>query len=253
MNERTFFDILLISWFALAFVVFIILFFVSAPYGRHARHGWGPTVNNKLGWITMEAPALLIFCGIFILGDNKITFSVLILLAMWLLHYTHRTFIYPLRLPILAKRIPLFIIASGIVFNMVNGYLNGRYIFTFSTGYSNEWLSDPRFITGLLLFLTGFIINYQADNTLRQLRQPDEYSYTISNAGLFRWISCPNYLGEIMIWSGWAIATWSLPGLAFAVWTFANLAPRARAHHLWYRKQFTDYPPERKALLPKVW
>lgn len=253
MNERTFFDILLVSWFALALVMFITLLFVSAPYGRHTRRGWGPAINNKLGWIIMEAPAPIVFCVFFVLGDNRITISILIFLALWLLHYIHRSFIYPFRLPSTANRMPLFIIASAILFNTVNGYLNGRYIFSFSAGYGNEWLADPRFIAGLLLFLAGFVINRQADNTLRRLRRPDEYSYRISNTGLFRWISCPNYLGEIMIWSGWAVATWSLPGLAFAVWTFANLAPRARAHHLWYREQFADYPPERKALLPKVW
>jgi protein-S-isoprenylcysteine O-methyltransferase Ste14 len=70
---------------------------------------------------------------------------------------------------------------------------------------------------------------------------------------LYRWISCPNYLGEIVEWSGWALATWSLPGLAFAVWTAANLAPRAHSHHLWYREHFEDYPPQRKALLPGLW
>jgi hypothetical protein len=52
---------------------------------------------------------------------------------------------------------------------------------------------------------------------------------------------------------GWAVATWSLSGLAFATWTAANLAPRARANHRWYLETMPDYPPERKALLPGVW
>ena len=52
---------------------------------------------------------------------------------------------------------------------------------------------------------------------------------------------------------GWALATWSLPGLAFAVWTVANLVPRARANHRWYRGRFPDYPKERRALVPGVW
>jgi len=161
MNERTLFDILLVSWFALTLVMFITLFFISAPYGRHTRRGWGPTVNNRLGWIIMEAPAPIVFCVFFALGDNRITISILIFLALWLLHYIHRSFIYPFRLPGTANRMPLFIIASAIVFNTVNGYLNGRYIFTFSAGYGNEWLADPRFIAGLLLFLAGFAINRQ--------------------------------------------------------------------------------------------
>jgi steroid 5-alpha reductase family enzyme len=135
----------------------------------------------------------------------------------------------------------------------LNSYVNGWYLFTLSGGYPNRWLTDPRFVVGLLLFLTGFTINRQADRTLRHLRQCDACGYAIPYGGLYRWISCPNYLGEIVEWSGWALATWSLPGLAFAVWTAANLAPRAHSHHLWYREHFEDYPPQRKALLPGLW
>jgi protein-S-isoprenylcysteine O-methyltransferase Ste14 len=146
---------------------------------------------------------------------------------------------------------PVAIVAFGLFFNTVNGYLNGRYIFTLSPGYANGWLIDPRFLAGVALFITGFIINRQADRTLRNLRQGG--SYRIPHGGLYRWISSPNYLGEIIIWSGWAVATWSLPGLAFVAWTAANLAPRARSNHAWYRQHFKDYPPERRALLPGLW
>jgi protein-S-isoprenylcysteine O-methyltransferase Ste14 len=75
----------------------------------------------------------------------------------------------------------------------------------------------------------------------------------VPQGGLYRWVSSPNYLGEIVQWAGWALATWSLPGVAFAVWTAANLVPRAQANQLWYRQRFPDYPPERKALIPGVW
>jgi steroid 5-alpha reductase family enzyme len=134
-----------------------------------------------------------------------------------------------------------------------NAYLNGRYIFTFSGGYTSEWLTTPQFICGLGLFLAGFIINRRADHVLHNLREPGVSDYKIPYGGLYRWISCPNYFGEIITWIGWAVATWSLPGLAFAAWTAANLVPRARAHHIWYREHFSDYPTERKALVPGIW
>ena len=135
----------------------------------------------------------------------------------------------------------------------MNGYLNSRYIFTFSGGYSNEWLSDYRFIAGVTLFLAGLFINRQADHVLRSLRNSGETEYNVPYGKLYRWVSCPNYLGEIMTWIGWALATWSLAGLSFALWTIANLVPRARAHHAWYNRQFSCYPQERKALLPSLW
>ncbi|MEJ2006114.1 MAG: methyltransferase, partial [Cyclobacteriaceae bacterium] len=71
--------------------------------------------------------------------------------------------------------------------------------------------------------------------------------------GLFRWVSCPHYFGEILEWSGWAVLTWSLPGFAFALFTFANLAPRAIAHHRWYKEKYENYPANRKALIPLIW
>ena len=253
MNEPTIFNALLIAWLVLAAVVFIALFFVVAPYGRHLRSGWGYTIGSKMGWVIMEAPAPIAFAVCFMLGNAPRTAAALVFLGLWEVHYLHRAFIYPFGLRGAARRMPLAVLSFAFLFNAMNGYLNGRYIFTFSGGYSNEWLVDPRFIAGLALFLIGFVINRQADRILRSLRRPGESGYKISNRGLYRWVSCPNYLGEITIWMGWAVATWSLPGLAFALWTMANLVPRARAHHAWYRGHFPDYPPERRVLVPGLW
>ena len=135
----------------------------------------------------------------------------------------------------------------------MNGYLNGRYLFTFSGGYANSWMLDGRFIIGVVIFVFGYFINRQSDLALRELRKDGSSGYKISYSRFYRLVSSPNYLGEIMIWTGWAIATWSVPGLAFAFWTVANLLPRARANHEWYKSTFPDYPPERKALLPHIW
>jgi 3-oxo-5-alpha-steroid 4-dehydrogenase 1 len=203
--------------------------------------------------VIMEAPAPIAFAVCAMVGDVNFAIVNLVFLGLWEAHYIHRAFIYPFSLRGEAKRMPLSVVAFGIMFNFMNGYLNGRYIFSISGGYANSWLIDPRFILGIVLFITGYIINRQSDQELRQLRKPGESGYKISNTRFFRWVSSPNYLGEITIWVGWAIATWSLPGLAFAFWTAANLVPRARANHAWYRHTFADYPPERKALLPRIW
>ena len=32
---------------------FPVLLFISAPYGRHWREGWGPTVKARVGWVVM--------------------------------------------------------------------------------------------------------------------------------------------------------------------------------------------------------
>jgi 3-oxo-5-alpha-steroid 4-dehydrogenase 1 len=252
VNERTVYNDLIILWFILAAAVFVALFFFTAPYGRHIRKGWGPSINDTLGWVVMEAGSPIIFAACFLVGIGQVSIVTIIFFALWEAHYVHRAFIYPF-IRRGAASMSLAVLTTGFFFNLANGYLNGRYLFTFSPGYGNSWLKDPRFIAGVVLLVSGFIINRQADTVLRNLRKPHEKTYKIPYGSLYHWISCPNYLGELLIWTGWAIATWSLAGLAFAAWTAANLVPRARANHRWYHEQFPDYPVERKALIPGLW
>jgi 3-oxo-5-alpha-steroid 4-dehydrogenase 1 len=250
---ETLYHYTLIASFALAGIVFVVLFFVNAPYGRHMRKGWGPMVSNRLSWLVMEAPSPLLMLVFFFLGSAPKNLVLVVFLLMWQAHYLHRAFIYPFMISDGQKKMPLVVMLMAFLFNLINGFLNGYFLFTFSGGYPRSWLWDLRFILGLIFFITGFVINRWADDILRSLRQPGERSYKIPFGMLYRWISCPNYFGEIIEWFGWAIATWSLSGLCFAIWTFVNLAPRARAHHTWYREHFPEYPAERKALIPGVW
>jgi 3-oxo-5-alpha-steroid 4-dehydrogenase 1 len=254
MTELAFFQIILIASFIIAAGTFVTLFFVSAPYGRHIRGGWGPHLPNWLGWLLMESISAIGMLVMFVIGDAPRTVTTVIFLMMWEAHYIHRAFIYPFLLRDGKKNMPSVVTLLAVGFNLGNAYLNGRYLFHFAGDrYIAGWLLEPRFIAGAALFVIGFSINRWADNTLRDLRQPGETGYKIPHGGLYRYISCPNYFGEIVEWFGWALATWSLPGLAFAVWTFANLAPRAWSHHKWYHENFRDYPPERKALIPGIW
>lgn len=118
--------------------------------------------------------------------------------------------------------------------------------------YGPGWLADPRFLAGLAIFATGFALNIHSDNILLRLRKLGGPGYSIPRGGAFRYVSCPNYLGELLEWAGWALATWSLGGLAFFACTAANLVPRALSHDRWYRERFEDYPRGRKAVIPGV-
>lgn len=253
MTQSTVFNAVIIAWFVLAVGIFVSLFFIAAPYGRHSRRGWGPSLTNRAGWIVMEAPSALVLALCFVFGTLRGTATAWVFLLLWEAHYVHRAFIYPLELRTTGQRMPVAVVAMGAFFNLMNAGLNGSYLFTLSGGYPMSWLTDGRFIAGAALFIAGFIVNRWADRKLRSLRLPGETGYRIPSGGLYRYISSPNYLGEIIEWCGWALATWSLAGLTFAIWTIANLAPRARSNHQWYREHFQDFPPERRALVPGLW
>lgn len=253
MSERAFFDCLLLSWFMLAAVLFLALLRTTAPYGRHLRAGWGPSMETRIGWLLMEAPASLLFFMWFLMGGGAQSATLVVFFLMWQAHYVHRAFIYPLSVGGDKRNMPLVVVLMGIAFNSVNTYLNGRYLFTFSDGYGTDWMLDPRFIVGAMLFATGYVLNRHSDHMLRRERERTQTRYCRIDGGLFRYICCPNYLGELIIWVGWAVATWSLAGLSFAVWTAANLLPRGRSHLAWSRTHLTDYPIERKAVVPWLW
>ena len=95
-------------------------------------------------------------------------------------------------------------------------------------------------------------INHRSDTILINLRKPGETGYKIPKGFLFNKISCPNHFGEIVEWIGFAILSWSLPGLVFVIWTMANLVPRSLNHHKWYKDNFREYPKDRKAVIPFV-
>jgi 3-oxo-5-alpha-steroid 4-dehydrogenase 1 len=248
MFEAAFFYRVVYAGFAAGLAALIALCFFPAPYGRHSRSGWGPAIDPRIGWIAMELPAVATVAALFVTSDRTASLAGLVFLAMWEFHYVHRAFVYPLLLRPGSARMPVSIPALGIVFNLFNGYLQGGWLFRVSPRYAAGWLSDPHFLSGAALFLAGMAVNWHSDSVLRSLRKPGETEYKVPQGGFYRWVSCPNYLGEIVEWIGWAIATWSLAGTAFAFWTAANLIPRAVSHHKWYRQHFPGYPKERRAI-----
>ena len=243
------FQNIMFAWMGLAILIFFLLLKITAPYGRHTSENWGPLVSNKYGWLLMEFPALVVISFFLIPAYDKVTTISWVMIALFCFHYFNRTFIFPFRLHTKGKKMPLVIVVSGIFFNLFNGFSLGYYFVHFAS-YTNEWFSDIRFISGLVIFLTGMLINWKADNMLIGLRKPGETHYAIPQGWLFNKISCPNLLGELIEWMGFAILCWNLPALAFFIWTAANLIPRALSHHKWYKENFKEYPPGRKAIFP---
>lgn len=243
-------------WLLLATVSFVLLIFIRAPYGRHQRSGWGYEMPARTCWIIMESPAIIvmsIFFGINIILWDKIDPIGVFFYFIWMSHYINRSAIWPLRAKIKGKTMPISIALFALVFNSINAWINAEWIFNLNHPYPENWLFSKKFIFGFILFITGMIINIKSDNILFKIRKRDSGEYKIPKGGLFKWISSPNYFGEILEWIGWAVATWSLAGFSFAIWVIANLVPRAKANHFWYRDNFKNYPKTRKALIPKIW
>lgn len=141
------------------------------------------------------------------------------------------------------------------------------------------------------LFILGCIFfQYQQHRhhlLLAKLRAHDRSAsdpeYSIPIGGWFRFVSCPHYFAEIMIYFTLAklgadddenaammirlhdagpqgelvrniLSALNLKKRWFLlVWVATNLSISAYHTHEWYRRRFRSYPAERKRLLPLIW
>jgi 3-oxo-5-alpha-steroid 4-dehydrogenase 1 len=222
------------------------------PYGRHMQPAQPNTLPALPAWLLFEAPQWSAFALTFWLSADAPSPAALTLFGLWQAHYLYRALIYPLRMRDRHKRFPLSGVVFGLLFNSINGFINGYAVTHAPHLASAAWLRDPRFLVGLAVAVTGWLINFQADSILVALRSDGSTGYKVPYGGFFRWVSCANYFGEIVLWCGWALMSWTPAGLSFAVFTISNLLPRALSHHRWYRERFADYPTERRAIIPGV-
>lgn len=250
MFEANIYYSVVIGMLVLACIVYLALQRITPGYGMTYDRKWGPAINNRLGWVLMEAPVFVAMLLMWILcpdAARRCDPPLVVMTIFFLFHYFQRSFIFPLLIKG-NSRMPLSIILSGVTFNLLNAYMIGGWFFYLTpqpsylgaAGYPMSWLESPLFILGTLIFLTGMGINLHSDHIIRKLRRPGDTRHYIPMGGMFRYVTSANYFGELTEWIGFAILTWSWPGLVFAIWTFANLAPRARATHRRYIDQFGE-------------
>ncbi len=225
----------------LAAVVFFALQKVEAAYGMTYNPKWGPSLNNKVAWVLMEAPAFFLMALIWILSPRATEIAPCIMAGLFELHYFQRSFIFPFLMRG-KSRMPLAIMLMGIIFNSINAYMIGGWLFHVAPAglYTSHWLLSPQFIIGTIIFFAGMAINIHSDHVIRSLRKPGDTGHYIPRKGFYRYVSGANYFGELTEWIGFAILTWSAAGAVFALWTFANLAPRAKSLYARYTDRFGE-------------
>jgi 3-oxo-5-alpha-steroid 4-dehydrogenase 1 len=240
----------------LATLTAVASLFVTTPYGRFQQSGMGPSVPIRLGWVLMELPALSFY--VFYVGQPEAWQPVPLLFAgVWTLHYANRLVAFPLLMRTRpGSRMSVSVFASGWVVVPLHAWLYANWFGRLGS-LDTAWLTDPRFVMGLPLYGLGLVLILHTEAVLRSLRAArsvaDEDGYKIPFGGAYRWVSSPHYLGEILAWTGLALASGCPGGLFIWAITLANLVPRASATHRWYRKHFQNYPRDRRALIPYLW
>lgn len=233
------------AWIALALVTAISLTRITAPYGRYGRPGWGPVIGARAAWFWMEISALLGLGLCVWVGGLRSPHAALVA-CIYGGHYVYRSLIYPRLSPQSAAPASVWVVVMAFVFNVFNSSILGGWTFVVGP----EEVIGATDVFGVVLVFGGWVTHVQADAALRNLRRDHGPGYHIPRGGLYRYVSCPNYLGELTQWVGLALVIDALAGWTFVVWTAANLVPRALKHHAWYHARFEDYPKARKAIVP---
>ena len=239
-------------------VVFIALYFVDAGYGKMRTEKWGPAINNKVGWCLMEMPVFFVMLYLWAQSNVKFEMPYLIFFLIFQFHYFQRSFIFPFLLKGNSK-MPLVIMGFSVIWNLMNGYIQGYWLFhlapVFTPNlYTMEWLTDPRFLVGVAIFIIGWVINMHSDHVIRHLRKPGDTNHYLPKGGMFDYVTSANYFGELLEWTGFAIILNNPAAWLFVWWTAANLVPRAHSINKKYRAEFgNEQVGNRKRVIPFVY
>lgn len=238
----------------LAIIVFITLFFVQAGYGIFHTKKWGWSIPNKIGWILMEAPAFIVLFYLWWTSSVRFEIPEFIFFLLFELHYFQRSFVFPLLMKG-NSQMPISILAMGVLFNSINGFLLGESLFHLvsDTFYTAAWFGQPLSVAGLFLFFIGMAVNLHSDHVIRNLRPIGDTRHYLPQKGMYRFVTSGNYFGELVEWTGFALLTQSTAAWIFVIWTFANLAPRAYSIRKRYIQEFgAEAVGNRKCLIPFI-
>ena len=153
---------------ALALLVFVCLYFVTAGYGQFRSKRWGWSIGNKAAWVMMEAPAFVAMLVLWVDAGMPTGLPQVLLLSLFLFHYFQRSFVFPL-LMTGKSRMPIAIMLMGVTFNVINGVMQGGGLYWFpqpeyaeGASYLLRW-NVP---VGVAVFFAGLAVNWHSDHVI---------------------------------------------------------------------------------------
>eukprot|EP00928_Gymnodinium_smaydae_P084762 TRINITY_DN68022_c0_g1_i1.p1 TRINITY_DN68022_c0_g1~~TRINITY_DN68022_c0_g1_i1.p1 ORF type:complete len:294 (-),score=28.53 TRINITY_DN68022_c0_g1_i1:186-1067(-) len=251
---------LICTWAAVLVLVTLVAECTSSTaYGKFGA-ATAFALPPRVGWWCMEFPVTASFVYFFFWkgGPQSRGLVPRICAAIMCLHYGYRGWIYPYLLrphPGAQSNFSLLPAVGGWMVTIMHGYLNAKWFADFGKHLKRDWLRDPRFIVGLLMYLSGFASLVYHDYIMRELRSTPGPRYRIPHGGLFEYATQAVYFCELWTWLGFFLMSWGPNGAFIFAVSLANLAPRSVASHEWYLNRFGDEYArlDRKYLIPLVW
>ena len=104
------------------------------------------------------------------------------------------------------------------------------------------------------MYLVGELGNLNTHLVLRGLRSSGGRERRIPNGLGFNWVTCPNYMFEIIAWIGVTLVTMNWATAVFAAVSFGQMALWGKKKERNYRREFGDkYKKKRYSVLPGIY
>jgi hypothetical protein len=213
------------------------------PYGKF-RTGVG--INSRAGLALAYAIPVFVYIALWVEGGSPRTLYHLAVFGSFQVHFVRRIFevsfvdSYSRPTPLRAVVIIAFLY-GGV----------GASCASFQVRTFGQPTSQPIFILGVLTFAFGEALNGYHHWLLARLRPLGVRIYVVPRHGLFGWVACPHYLGEILSFVGYAMMSDLLPVWGNAVVVTAYLGSRANSTLSWYRRVMPlQIPPDWRRLIP---
>jgi hypothetical protein len=217
------------------------------PYSKFRT---GASFDTRTGMFLSYLAPLLLYLGLHLAAGAPRSPYHLALLAATVVHFGKRCFeslfVHRYSKPTGTGAFLLIIWAYATMV-LASGYFQTHAV-SEADGLRRE-LRLP-LLMGAALFLLGQAINLYHHLLLARLRADGRPDYRVPQGGLFRWVACPHYLGEIIAWAGYAVMAGLLPAWGNAFVVLCYLGARSRSTLRWYREHLPGWPRERRGLFP---
>lgn len=209
----------------------------------------GPQMSWRTVYIIEYLGPLLIHPLIFSMFSGPRSSAQWVTLALVTIHFLKREYETVFVHRFSSETMPAFNLVKNCAYYWFVGGVALAGV-TYSDWYARETYKFPRY--PVLLFLLAEMCNFKTHTILRDLRPAGTTERKIPCGLGFDWVSCPNYFFEILAWVAMSSVTNSLASWLFTAVGAGQMWFWSVKRHRRYRKEFPDYPKDRKILVPFV-
>lgn len=223
-------------------------------YGKFVDGAARRTVPSRIGMCVLYLPSLVLCPLVFVALGHPGTVWHYLVMGMISLHFTKRLaevlFVHRYSGVMNVSAV----VVSSAVYTSTTVVLAGIAALLVPATLVESGAFTPWYRLGVTAFCVGLVGNAYHHRVLATLRPSGGTGYGFPRRGLFRWVSCPHYLFEVVTWLGLAlvfhhVAAWiALGGIA------GYLAARSDTTRTWYREHMgASVPAGWKRVVPLLY